>query len=216
MQKLTKENIQFIENYLENSDIIYADIRMEMTDHVASAIEDKMNQGDQREFYYIFKDYMVENKARLLNDNRKFLRSADKKILRLLIKDLLTVKTLFIFLIITFWFTLLFNSIEVESFKTAAYIPVLSIIPFSLFYIILIVVYKLDRFSVIERLAFPYIILFQLINLVSIIIRSPINESQNSYVLIGTLSIFMTFVYVLIKVSLNIAFMYKKRFKNIA
>lgn len=35
MVKLEKENIRFIENYLEASDIFYADIRMEMTDHIA-------------------------------------------------------------------------------------------------------------------------------------------------------------------------------------
>ena len=36
-----------------------------MIDHVASAIEDKMNSGDDRDFYYIFKDYMIENKRLL-------------------------------------------------------------------------------------------------------------------------------------------------------
>ena len=38
-----------------------------MVDHIASAIESRMKNGDDRDFYYVFKDYMVENKARLLD-----------------------------------------------------------------------------------------------------------------------------------------------------
>ena len=54
MKKLCKENIQFIETYLENSDVYYADIRMEMTDHVASAIESKMELENSDDFYSVF------------------------------------------------------------------------------------------------------------------------------------------------------------------
>ena len=43
--KLTKENIKFIDTYLENSNIIHIDIRMEMLDHIASVIETKMENG---------------------------------------------------------------------------------------------------------------------------------------------------------------------------
>ena len=62
---LSPQDIQFIDTYLANSDINYEDVRIEMIDHVASAIEDKMNSGDDRDFYYIFKDYMIENKRLL-------------------------------------------------------------------------------------------------------------------------------------------------------
>ena len=40
--KLTLQDIQFIANYLKNSEVIYYDIRMEMLDHVATAVEQKM------------------------------------------------------------------------------------------------------------------------------------------------------------------------------
>lgn len=94
MQKLTPQNIQFIENYLENSDIIYADIRMEMTDHVASALEDKINQGDRRDFYYIFKDYMVENKAKLLNSFKAQKKKTFNKFVQRLLKSLISLKSI--------------------------------------------------------------------------------------------------------------------------
>ena len=55
MVQLDKEQIQFIDNYLDNSDVVYADIRMEMVDHVASGIEARIDKGDTRDFYYIFK-----------------------------------------------------------------------------------------------------------------------------------------------------------------
>ena len=71
MKVLTQQDIKFIDTYLANSDINYEDVRIEMIDHVASAIEDKMNSGDDRDFYYIFKDYMIENKRLLEKSGRK-------------------------------------------------------------------------------------------------------------------------------------------------
>ena len=52
--KLTTENIQFIDNYLKNSEVIYYDIRVEMIDHVATAVEQKM-EAENLDFYDAFK-----------------------------------------------------------------------------------------------------------------------------------------------------------------
>lgn len=216
MQKLTKENIQFIENYLENSDVFYADIRMEMTDHVASAIEDEINQGDDREFYYIFKDYMVENKARILNDNRKFLRSADKKVLRLIFKNTITLQSLLVFVLFAFSFSIVFNQIGIETFsKKVLYVPILSMVPFAIIYAVAIYYFKLNRFSVIERLFIPFVILVQLLNLFKTLFDKLITESNIVFVFIAIMSILLTLFYVLLKVSFNIALSYKKQYKNI-
>lgn len=68
---LSPQDIKFIDTYLSNSDINYEDVRIEMIDHVASAIEHQMNNGDNRDFYDIFKDYMVENKRLLEKSGRK-------------------------------------------------------------------------------------------------------------------------------------------------
>lgn len=66
--EITKENIQFIDNYLKNSDIAFFDIRMEMLDHISSAVEDKMTT-ENLDFYEAFKKYMVKNKKELITRN---------------------------------------------------------------------------------------------------------------------------------------------------
>lgn len=71
--KLTPQNIQFIDNYLTNSEVIYYDIRMEMLDHVATAVEQKM-EAENLDFYDSFKSYMVLNKKDLMKQNEKTLK----------------------------------------------------------------------------------------------------------------------------------------------
>ncbi len=68
--KLTAEQIQFIDKYLQKADVIFVDIRAEMIDHVATAVEEKM-QSENIEFYDAFKDFMVFNKRELLKRNNK-------------------------------------------------------------------------------------------------------------------------------------------------
>mgnify|MGYP006182872301 FL=1 len=71
--RLTAENIEFIDNYLKNSEVIYYDIRMEMLDHVATAVEQKM-EAENLDFYDAFKNYMVVNKKGLMQQNEKTKR----------------------------------------------------------------------------------------------------------------------------------------------
>ena len=68
--KLTKEDIQSIDTYLKNSDIQYIDVRMEMVDHVATAVETDMVENNIT-FYDAFKDYMVSHKKELLSGYEK-------------------------------------------------------------------------------------------------------------------------------------------------
>lgn len=71
MKKLTPSEISFINDYLKNSGVKYVDIRYEMTDHVATALEEL--DGD---FYDNFKEYMVKHKEQLLKSNKEFARKA--------------------------------------------------------------------------------------------------------------------------------------------
>lgn len=68
--KLTPQKLQFIDNYLKNSEVIYYDIRMEMLDHVATAVEQKM-EVENLDFYDAFKSYMVVHKKELLKGNKE-------------------------------------------------------------------------------------------------------------------------------------------------
>ncbi len=68
--KLSKEEIKFIDTYLEKSDVIFVDLRAEMTDHIATGVEEKM-KNERIDFYDAFKEYMVKNKRDLLKSNNK-------------------------------------------------------------------------------------------------------------------------------------------------
>lgn len=74
MKKLTQEQITFIDNYLQKSDVVFVDIRAELTDHIASAVEEKM-EAENLGFYDAFKDFMVNNKKEILRERSYFLPS---------------------------------------------------------------------------------------------------------------------------------------------
>lgn len=71
MKQLSQEEITFIDNYLQKSDLVFVDIRAELTDHIASAIEEKM-EAENLGFYDAFKDFMVNNKKQLLKSKDYF------------------------------------------------------------------------------------------------------------------------------------------------
>jgi len=80
---LSKEELQFIDTYLKNSDVIYTDVRMELTDHVASAIEAELEENPNETFYEVFKVYMITNKKSLLkNIEEQQAKLRDKIIMR--------------------------------------------------------------------------------------------------------------------------------------
>jgi len=104
--KLSKENIQFIDTYLKNSGVFYFDIRMEMLDHIATAVEDKMETEDL-DFYDAFKGYMVVNKSEILKGNKEFSMFTKEAIIHFL-------KFSFhpIFMLLGFGMYFLFDSID--------------------------------------------------------------------------------------------------------
>lgn len=90
MNRLTNNQIKFIDRYLENSGVEYPDIRFEMTDHVATALETV--KGD---FNENFRQYMLLHKKELLEYNKKFAALARKRALAMLLKTVTS--PLFIF-----------------------------------------------------------------------------------------------------------------------
>ena len=94
---LTPEQLQFIDNYLKNSGVKYLDIRYEMTDHVATALEN--SEGD---FYENFRLYMLDNKKSLLASNSRFSAIARKRaaglLMRVMYKPVGVISFLFFFL----------------------------------------------------------------------------------------------------------------------
>lgn len=87
MRKLGQEELEFIDNYLKNSGVEYIDVRVEMLDHVASAVEIKM-EAEKTDFYEAFKSYMVANKKELLKQTDSFAKESLKKVLQMVGKNL--------------------------------------------------------------------------------------------------------------------------------
>ncbi len=134
MVTLDKENIVFIENYLEYSDISYADIRMEMTDHVASEIEALMSAKNSN-FYDTFKTYMITNKATLLDANKQFIKAADQAILKKLWVALIRIPSLLLYCTLVFLVHKVLLSLEVDTLQDViSSFPILSMVLFILVY----------------------------------------------------------------------------------
>lgn len=214
MAKLSSDQILFIDTYLENSDIQYVDVRMEMVDHVASAIEGEMVDGDDRSFYDIFKDYMVLNKVKLLKQNKGFLNQADKSILRQIIKNLLTLRYSVFFVILFYSLLRVFNYFGFKDFKEEVlYYPMLIMIGFTLIYISVIGIFKLHRYAIVSRLSMGYIILFYASNSMQSFLRLILSNENRLLVSIGILSCFFLFLIGLLQTTFQIHKKYNQRFK---
>ena len=212
--KLTKEEIQFIDNYLDNSEVIYADIRMEMVDHVASEIETRIDAGDNRDFYYVFKDYIVEHKAQLLTDNKQFLKSADKKILKTFVKELKSPITALLFLGSCIGFYFLYQNYDIDTFRAfVSFIPLVGFMGFMLTYVVYQSLKGNKRLSVVERLAFPFLAFYQLPNIFLVRVKT-INDLSDLIWVIGGSSIALTLMVVLVIISVKLFVRYEIRFNT--
>ncbi|EPR74611.1 hypothetical protein ADIWIN_0363 [Winogradskyella psychrotolerans RS-3] len=214
--KLTKEDIQFIDTYLENSDVVFADIRMEIVDHVASDIEDRMSASNTTDFYNVFKDYMVQNKAQLLKDNRQFLKSADMKIWKAFLKGLVSPLTPLIFLTSFFGFYFLYLNFNIETFRLIiSYVPLIGLSGFLLTYVVYHKAKNLKRFSVVERLAMPFWVFYQIPNIIFNFSYQAKNLATVLWI-VGIVSLVLTLMLVLVCVSIKLFKSYEKQYKTLA
>jgi hypothetical protein len=213
--KLTFENIFFIDNYLENSDIIYKDIRMEMIDHVASGIETKISEGDNRDFYYVFKDYMIENKGKLLNNNKQFIKSADNKLIKLILKELIKWPCVITFLVLMAFFKYLNFTTEISIVKSwLGVLPLISFTLLGIVYVIALRFYKLNRFSSLERLGFIFAMSFQLFHFCWNISHLEFMTGFE-YVIIGLVSLTLSILLAMILVTVKQMKHYQTKFKSL-
>ncbi|MFN8326028.1 hypothetical protein [Flavobacterium sp.] len=72
--KLNKNQIQFIDGYLQRNDVIYVDIRAEMIDHIATGVEEKMKVEDI-EFHDAFVSYVNSNRKEIFSMNKNSWRN---------------------------------------------------------------------------------------------------------------------------------------------
>jgi hypothetical protein len=212
--KLTKEDIQFIDQYLENSDVIHVDIRMEMTDHVASEIEAMMEGGDQRTFYFIFKDYMVANKHSLLSNNKSFIKATDKQLSQNIFKALLQWPSLLTFFICMLLFTSLNMVTNISVLKSwVGVLPLIGFVFFGVTYFVQLKWFKLERFSALERMGFIYVMAFHLFHFCWNI--SNFKKVENNYIVYVLSSLALTLLVAMVLVARKNIDNYKSRFKSL-
>lgn len=102
MAKLTPQKIECIDDLLFMLGVTFVDIRYEMTDHIASVLEEK--EGD---FKTNMKEYFVTHKLQLLEQNEKAKKTARLRAVKYYFKTLsmpfsLTVFTI-VFLVVYFY-----------------------------------------------------------------------------------------------------------------
>lgn len=212
---LTKENITFIDTYLENSDVNYIDIRLEMIDHVASEIEQQMENGDEREFYFIFKDYMVKNKHKLLNNNRIHIKNTDNRLTKNILKTLLTWPCAFTFFGLWFLFISLDLATDISVLKTwVGVLPLIGFVIFGIIYFIKLKWQKLERFSAIERIGFIYAMAFNIFHLSWNVFH--LKSTTNTIVLYAISSFALTLLLAMVLVTQKMIKENQERFKQLA
>jgi hypothetical protein len=179
--KLTPQNIQFIDNYLKNSEVIYYDIRMEMLDHVATAVEQKM-KAENLDFHDAFKNYMVANKKEILKGN-KLWPGISKDILLNFLKFLFQP----IMILIGVSIYVFFKNVEVSSyfsesftFKDFLFVILISL---ALFKIVYFRVVLKQRFYMIEKI-------FGLLNIIYYSQMFFLNQRNDETLSVFTISIF--------------------------
>lgn len=93
--ELTVKDIAFIDLWLESIGVEYIDIRYEMTDHIASEMENR--KGD---FYDNLRDYMALNKNRQMEQNKYFSGLAAKKAMGMLLKTFIRPVVFLVFVVL--------------------------------------------------------------------------------------------------------------------
>ena len=215
MVTLDKEDIAFIENYLEHSDISYADIRMEMTDHVASEIEALMS-AQNTNFYDTFKTYMITNKATLLDANKQFVKAADQALLKKLWIELIRIPTLLLCCSLVFFVHKVLLSVEVDALQDViSSLPILSMVPFCIVYVLVLKIYKLPRFSGVERLGFLYFMSFQIINIMSTFPKFLVQSTDDFLMVSIVFTLVITLNILLIKITFRTVQEYRHGYKSI-
>ena len=186
--KLNKENIQFIDNYLKNSEVIYYDIRMEMLDHVSSAIEQKM-ELEPLDFYDAFKEYMVVNKKEILKGNKKEglnFKEPLKKFGLFVIKPFQIIVALSVF--IGIYFSTIYFGLK-NFYKHYFWIIIISYLVFGFFHFLLT---RKKKFYYIDK---NFSILFLLYQIGNLFYRT-MNENLLSAVIFNSIVLFIFIAFV--------------------
>lgn len=180
---LSSENIKFIDNYLRNSEVIYYDIRIEMLDHVATAVEQKM-EAENLDFYDAFKNYMMVNKKEILKGNKTegfHFKEPLSKFCLFVIQPFQILLAVSSFLMVYF----LIVHFGIKNFNRLGFMII--IITYSLFGAIHFLINRKNKFYYIDK---NFSIVFLLIQIANPISRTA-NESFESAIIFNSIVFFI-------------------------
>lgn len=190
--ELSKENIQFIDKFLQRNDVVYVDIRAEMIDHIATAVEERMKH-EEVDFYDAFRVYVTENKRELFRMNKGiwwFSFQELKKYFRVLIRP----TSIIINVCLILFFILFRNQDFYLSFKEN--LPFYFLMAFLLVSVINIIYFwiiRRERYFFIERNSIVLMILYW----INLLLLRPFNASRNlsDLLIIGFFCLCVTYVF---------------------
>lgn len=127
--KLTEVQIHAIEKYLEKDRVFYQDIRMEMTDHIATTLEEQLTEGD--DFDSALKAYMNSHlKVKLLTAARKQEVLRDKECRNKIFRQLTSKRGIAFFAILCALIEI--STFEVWAFRAFEFIMIIGLFTYML------------------------------------------------------------------------------------
>lgn len=152
---ITTNQIQLIDESLKKIGVSYIDIRYEMTDHIATALED---DEKDRPFEHKLKGYIVNHKKELQKINKKFMFISMVNAYKKLLYNMFTIRFLALFFLVYLNAFLLSLFMERESVTRLLFIVIAIIICAASFSSIYNLLKKRDSHSFNHGLSFVNVI----------------------------------------------------------
>ncbi|MFD2602369.1 hypothetical protein [Flavobacterium suzhouense] len=195
--KLTKEQIAKIEEYLVKDRIFYDDIRMEMTDHIAATLEEKLKEdGD---FELALKEYMNSHlKVKLLTAVREQEVLRDKQNRNTIFRQLAGKRGIIFFI-------LLCTVIELSTFEVWAFRFFEAIMMLGIFAYMIVERWMPGNYLFVKRIYSVSMFYYMLPVLFALKINKLLGEAQWVYCINGVLlSLIFTLAYLTLRMNNDI------------
>ena len=217
--KLNQDQIHFIDTYLQNSEVIYKDVRLEMADHVASGIEQEWAKHQNESFREVFKSYMVTNKKQLLDDFKAFRKKTTKRLFlelgKAMIKPVSLLLGLLVFMVFFYSQELIYNAFGNLYTHWKAISLVVVILLVLVWYVSKRFIVK-DSYIAIEQLMWVLIFLHYGASFVLDIIIGFIPEGYKNIVTLVLSVIYVMLFINFIKVLRSHIIYYKNKYQNVS
>ena len=217
--KLNQDQIHFIDTYLQNSEVIYKYVRLEMVDHVASCIEQDWSKHPNKSFRDVFKSYMVANKKQLLNDFKSFRKKTTKRLFlelgKAMVKPASLLLGLLVFMVFFYSRELIYNILGNLYTHWKAISLVVVILLFLVWYVSKRYIVK-DSYIVIEQLIWILIFLHYGVSFILDILIGFIPENYKNITALVLSAIYIMIFINFIKVLRSHIIYYKSKFQNVS